>query len=211
MTIALSLLGDVRCRRRPVTGDRPPALFAALASAGGRTVAADDLVERVWGDDAPANRPKSLQVLVSRTRSACGADAVVRDGAGYRLGAGPDEIDSLRLARLVRAAAAALDRDAALAIAAADSALALAGGLSPAAGSGTGPLYDIRAAAAADAQAAREKPRLHAPAPAERDDRERGWRGQRNLVTAAAHSRGLPRVQSAEMGHARSRSPNDSG
>ena len=37
----------------------------------------------------PGNGMKSLQVLVSRARSACGADAIVRDGAGYRLGAGP--------------------------------------------------------------------------------------------------------------------------
>lgn len=138
MTIALSLLGDVRWRQRPVVGDRPQALLAALAGARGRAVPAEDLIEQVWGDDAPANGQKGLQVLVSRTRSACGTDAVVRDGAGYRLGAGPDEIDSMRLASLVRAAAAVLDSDAALALADADGALALAGGLSQAAGAGTG-------------------------------------------------------------------------
>ena len=156
MTIALSLLGDVRWRERPVTGDRPQALLAALAGAAGRAVTTDALVEQVWGDDAPANGQKSLQVLVSRTRSACGADAVLRDGAGYRLGAGPDEIDSVRLAGLVRAASAALDSDAALAAGYADDALALANGLSRATGSGAGPLRDIRAAAAADTRAARE-------------------------------------------------------
>ncbi len=54
-------------------------------------------------------------MLVSRARNACGADAIVRDGAGYRLGAAPGEVDSARLAELVRAAAAVLDRDAAAA------------------------------------------------------------------------------------------------
>ena len=73
---------------------------------------------------------KSLQVLVSRARNACGADAIVRDGAGYRLGAAPGEVDSARLSRLVRDAAAALDRDAAAAAALAREALALTAGLS---------------------------------------------------------------------------------
>jgi hypothetical protein len=54
-------------------------------------------------------------VLVSRARTACGADAIVRDGVGYRLGAAPGEVDSARLAELVRAATAELDRDAAAA------------------------------------------------------------------------------------------------
>jgi predicted ATPase len=73
----------------------------------------EELIELVWGEDAPSNGPKSLQVLVSRARNACGADAIVRDGAGYRLGATPGEVDSGRLGELGRAAAAVLDRDAA--------------------------------------------------------------------------------------------------
>jgi hypothetical protein len=34
------------------------------------------------GEDAPVNGLKSLQVLVSRTRSACGGEVIVREGAG---------------------------------------------------------------------------------------------------------------------------------
>ncbi len=97
-----------------MVGDRPQALFAALAAGGCRPVGPAELIELVWGDEAPRNGAKSLQVLVSRARTSCGADAIVRDGVGYRLGAAPDEVDSARLAQLVRTAAAELDRDAAV-------------------------------------------------------------------------------------------------
>jgi len=154
MSIALTLLGDVRWRQQPVVGDRPQALLAALAARGGRPVPADELIELVWGEDAPANGLKSLQVLVSRTRSACGSDVIVRDGAGYRLGASTGEVDSMRVASLVRDAAGVLDRDAALAADLAREALALADGL-PGSTGVDGPLAEVRRAAAADAEAAR--------------------------------------------------------
>jgi predicted ATPase/DNA-binding SARP family transcriptional activator len=155
VSIALTLLADVRWRGRPVAGDRPQALLAALAARDCRPVRPDELIELVWGDDAPSNGPKSLQVLVSRARNACGADAIVRDGAGYRLGAAPGEVDSARLAELVRAAAAVLDRDAAAAEGLAREALALTVGLSGADDGDEGPLAEVRRAAAADAANAR--------------------------------------------------------
>ena len=115
----------------------------------------EELIGLVWGDDAPTNGLKSLQVLVSRARNACGADAIVRAGAGYRLGAAPGEVDSGRLAELVRAAAAELDRDAAAAEGLAREALALTAGLSGTADGDDGPLAEVRRAAAADAATAR--------------------------------------------------------
>jgi len=155
VSIALTLLADVRWRGRPVAGDRPQALLAALAARDGRPVRPEELIELVWGDDSPSNGPKSLQVLVSRARNACGADAIVRDGAGYRLGAAPGEVDSARLAELVRAAAAVLDQDAAAAEGLAREALALTSGLSGADDGDDGPLAEVRRAAAADAATAR--------------------------------------------------------
>ncbi|HEY3869710.1 MAG TPA: BTAD domain-containing putative transcriptional regulator [Actinocrinis sp.] len=155
MSIALTLLDDVRWRGIPVVGERPQALLAALAAGGCRPVGPAELIGLVWGDAAPSNGVKSLQVLVSRVRSACGADAIARDGAGYRLGVGPDEVDSAMLAGLVRRAASALDRDAAHAAGLAREALALAGGLARAADDEAGPLAEIRRAAAADTAAAR--------------------------------------------------------
>jgi len=154
VSIALNLLGDVRWRQQAVVGDRPQALLAALAARGGRPVPADELIDLVWGEEPPVNGLKSLQVLVSRTRSACGADAIIRDGGGYRLGAAPDEVDSARLAALVREAAAALDKDAGLAAELSRQALALADGL-PEGGGAIGPLMDVRRAAATDVASAR--------------------------------------------------------
>src|SRR5580700_103782 len=95
VSIALTLLAEVRWRGRPVAGDRPQALLAALAARDCRPVRPEELIELVWGEDAPSNGQKSLQVLVSRARTAYGADAIVRDGAGYRLGAAPGEVDSI--------------------------------------------------------------------------------------------------------------------
>ena len=155
MSIALTLLAEVRWRGRPVAGDRPQALLAALAAHASRPVRPEELIELVWGDDAPSDGRKSLQVLVSRARSACGADAIVSDGVGYRLGAAPGEIDSARLAQLVRAASSELDRDAAVAEGLAREALALTAGLSGPADSDDGPLAEVRRAAAADAATAR--------------------------------------------------------
>ena len=155
MSIALTLLADVRWRGKLVAGDRPQALLAALAARDCRPVRPEELIELVWGDDAPSNGMKSLQVLVSRARTSCGPDAIVRDGVGYRLGAAPGEVDSARLAQLVRTAAAELDRDAAAAEGLAREALALTAGLSGAADGDDGPLAEVRRAAAADADAAR--------------------------------------------------------
>ena len=155
VTIALTLLEDVRWRGIPVAGDRPQALLAALAARDCRPVGPAELIELVWGDEAPSNGMKSLQVLVSRARSACGADAIVREGVGYRLGAAPAEVDSARLSGLVREAASALDGDAARAAGLAREALALAGGLTRVTDAEAGPLAEVRRAAATDTAAAR--------------------------------------------------------
>jgi predicted ATPase/DNA-binding SARP family transcriptional activator len=154
VSIALTLLSDVRWRDHAVVGERPQALLAALAARKGRSVPDGELVELVWGEEPPVNALKSLQVLVSRTRSACGADVIHRDGAGYRLGAAPGEIDSVRLAELVRAAEAALDGDAAMAADLGREALALSAGLTGANDS-AGPLTAVRRAAGEDVDAAR--------------------------------------------------------
>jgi predicted ATPase/DNA-binding SARP family transcriptional activator len=155
VSIALNLLGEVRWREQAVVGDRPQALLAALAARKGRPVPGHELVELVWGNEPPVNGLKSLQVLVSRTRSACGADAIIRDGAGYRLGAAPAEVDSVRLSQLVRDSESALDRDAAVAAELAREALALADGATRATNGDAGPLADLRRTAAADADTAR--------------------------------------------------------
>ena len=152
---ALTLLGDVRWRGAPVASERSRALLAALAAAGGRPVRAERLIDLVWGEEAPADAAKGLQVLVSRTRTALGADAIVRDAVGYRLGVDPAEVDSVRLSALARDAAAALDDDADRAATLAREALALANGLPAPVDAEADPLAELRRAAAGDLATAR--------------------------------------------------------
>ena len=155
MTVALRLLDDVRWRGKVVAGERPQALLAALAASGGRPVRAEELIELIWGEAESRNGVKNLQVLVSRTRSACGPDVVVRDGIGYRLGVAPAEVDSVQLAGLVHEARGAIEHDAPRAVELATEALTLADGLATVSDEDAGPLRDLRDAAAADVSSAR--------------------------------------------------------
>ncbi|MEN3537411.1 BTAD domain-containing putative transcriptional regulator [Microbispora sp. ZYX-F-249] len=152
MPIDLSLLAGVRWRGQPVVGERARALLAALASAS-RTVSADRLVAQVWGDDEPANPAKALQVLVSRTRTVVGPEALVTEGGGYRLDVPPDRVDAGRLHGLTERARALLSEDPAAAAVAAKEALALGVGALPP--DGGGPLAEVRGRAARDLAAAR--------------------------------------------------------
>nr|WP_246851577.1 BTAD domain-containing putative transcriptional regulator [Patulibacter sp. SYSU D01012] len=138
-----------------VPGARSHALLAALALAEGRAVRADRLVASIWGDEPPANAAKALQVVVSRTRAACGADAVASADGGYRLGLDPDAVDALRLRRRTDRAARALDDDPAAAAAAAREAVALGAGVAAPAADEDGPLAALLRDAVADAARAR--------------------------------------------------------
>ncbi|WP_169953025.1 BTAD domain-containing putative transcriptional regulator [Microbispora sp. H11081] len=152
MPIDLILLAGVRWRGRPVVGERAQALLAALAYAR-RTVSADRLVAEVWGDDEPVNPAKALQVLVSRTRSVVGPEALVTHEGGYRLDVPPDLVDVGRLRALTDRARALLAEDPAAAAATAQEALALGAGALPP--EGGGPLAEVRRRAARDLAAAR--------------------------------------------------------
>lgn len=147
MPIYLSLLDGVRWRGQPVVGERAQALLAALALAC-RTVHAEQLVAEVWGDSEPANPAKALQVLVSRTRSVVGPEALVTEGSGYRLEVPPDRVDAGRLRALAGRARALLVENPAAAVAAAEEALALGAGALPP--EGDGPLAEVRRRAERD-------------------------------------------------------------
>ncbi|MFC4062352.1 ATP-binding protein [Planomonospora corallina] len=152
MPIDLSLLDGVRWQGRPLVGERAQALLAALVLAG-RTVNADRLVAEVWEDDEPANPVKALQVLVSRTRSVVGPQALVTEEGGYRLGVPPDRVDAGLLHALAGRARALLAEDAAAAAQEAQAALALGtGALAP---EGGGPLAEVRRRAQRDLASAR--------------------------------------------------------
>ncbi|GAA1618258.1 BTAD domain-containing putative transcriptional regulator [Nonomuraea maheshkhaliensis] len=108
MSPALVLLDGVRWRGVRVVGDRAHTLLAVLALHGRAGVSDERLVEELWPEEAPANPTKALQVVVSRTRAATGADVVVRIPRGYRLGLPADEVDALLLGGLVEQARKAL-------------------------------------------------------------------------------------------------------
>ncbi|MEU0405617.1 BTAD domain-containing putative transcriptional regulator [Streptomyces sp. NPDC006197] len=94
----------------PLGGARLRALLAALALRGGRAVSVGELADDVYGDDPPQDAPAALQALVGRLRRILGREAVASTpGPGYRLVAGPDDIDLYVFQRRARDGAARLD------------------------------------------------------------------------------------------------------
>ncbi|GII63626.1 hypothetical protein Skr01_37110 [Sphaerisporangium krabiense] len=161
MSPVLVLLDGVRWQGERVIGDRARSLLAVLAMHGRAGVGDERLIEELWPDEAPANPTKALQVVVSRTRAATGAEVVLRIPRGYRLGLPADQVDALLLGALVEQARAALgEDDTALARRRAEEAMALlAGGLDGTTGPRdemtTGPLAELRGVAAGWAAEAR--------------------------------------------------------
>ncbi|MFC7985363.1 BTAD domain-containing putative transcriptional regulator [Streptomyces sp. NPDC057336] len=110
----------------PLGGARLRALLTVLALRPGRAVPAGLLVEEVWDGDPPADAPGALHALVGRLRRTLGAGAVASAEGGYRLAAGPDDIDLHRFDRLAGEGTRALaDGDPAKAAAVLDDALGL--------------------------------------------------------------------------------------
>ena len=85
-----------------ITGAKLRALLAILALNAGRPVAADHLVEALWGEDPPVAVRNGLQGLVSKLRRALGSPALVgmRSG-GYALEVDPDAVDANRFESMV--------------------------------------------------------------------------------------------------------------
>ncbi len=65
-------------------------LLTALAAHQGGTVGVDVLIDALWGEAAPPSARKGLQMTVLRLRQVLGADAIVTEQPGYRLGPGVD-------------------------------------------------------------------------------------------------------------------------
>ncbi len=97
---------------QPVTlsAAKERSLVAALALAGGSTVATDSLISALWGDEPPSAARKTLQTYVWNLRQALGADFVVTDPVGYRLEVGRHDVDVHRFRALSRQGDAALRR-----------------------------------------------------------------------------------------------------
>lgn len=118
-SVTVSVLGPLQVwrdgRAVPVGHARQQAVLAALAlgagRAGGRVVGRQELLDGVWGVEAPA--ANVVPVYVYRLRKAlrggpCPADPViVHEGGGYRLAAGAVDVDAVRLEGLVAEVGAA--------------------------------------------------------------------------------------------------------
>jgi predicted ATPase/DNA-binding SARP family transcriptional activator len=112
-TPAFRVLGTLEADRNgtplPLPSRRQRAVLAALLAQAGRPVSADRLVDAAWGHELPENPKAALQTVISRLRTALGADAISGDISGYRLNVTADEVDALRFEELRERAAHAPD------------------------------------------------------------------------------------------------------
>lgn len=92
-----------------VAGARLRGLLVALALEPGHVVPKATLVDWIWGADPPADATNALHRLVSRLRKVLPDGAIEGHPDGYRLRAGPDDVDAARFERLVGRARAADD------------------------------------------------------------------------------------------------------
>src|SRR5689334_14994616 len=111
----LRLLGPLEFDAVALPGGKARALLARLGLDAGRVVAADVLVEALWGERPPPSAHKVLQAHVSTLRKAIGTDTIQTRPPGYTLRARTDvasfeslaesarkEPDAARRARLYR-------------------------------------------------------------------------------------------------------------
>ena len=112
--MSLSVLGPLEVVRggAPVQlgGPQQRRVLAVLAVHANEVVSSDRLIEVLWGEVPPASASHTLQALVSRLRSALGADRVETVSPGYRLRVDSAEVDGLRFEELVREGLGSVDR-----------------------------------------------------------------------------------------------------
>ena len=88
-------------------GQKQRALLAALLLRRGDVVSAERLIEDLWGETPPRTAATSLQNFVSQLRKALGPDVIETRPPGYRLRAGPEQVDLARFERMAGEARAA--------------------------------------------------------------------------------------------------------
>jgi predicted ATPase/DNA-binding SARP family transcriptional activator len=77
-------------------------LLCCLLVNANRFVAADQLVDELWGPALPGDPAAALRTQVSRLRRRLPAEALVTEPGGYRLIIGSDDLDSTVFERLLR-------------------------------------------------------------------------------------------------------------
>jgi DNA-binding SARP family transcriptional activator/tetratricopeptide (TPR) repeat protein len=84
----------------PLGGAKQRALLAILLLHPNEVVAAERLLDDLWGDRQPMSGTKALHVYVSQLRKVVGDDRVLTRPPGYALRLDPDELDLTRFLRL---------------------------------------------------------------------------------------------------------------
>ena len=111
----LGVLGPFRVRVDghdvALGGHRQGALLAILALRVNEVVSTDRLVDELWAESPPATALHTIQVFVSRLRSALGpaGERLITRSPGYLLELGADETDAARCEHLYDAARSALN------------------------------------------------------------------------------------------------------
>ncbi len=108
--MTFGVLGPLEVAPAHVSGRNLRTLLAALLLRPNRAVSTTDLVDRLWSAETAPHAPlRVLQTNVVRLRRLLGPDAIATTPGGYRIVAGPDELDLLRFERLLAAASASGD------------------------------------------------------------------------------------------------------
>jgi DNA-binding SARP family transcriptional activator len=106
-----AVVGDTKVDLGP---PKQRAVFAVLALCTGTTVSRDEMIDRVWGESAPATAAGSLHTYLSGLRRVLGPaqDRLISDRAGYRLRLDREMFDVTRAEDLAARARAGQDLDA---------------------------------------------------------------------------------------------------
>src|SRR4029453_9364787 len=102
------ILGPLEVARErapvPLGGPKQRTVLAHLIVRANQVVTADELIDRVWGDEPPESARNVLQTYISRLRGALGSDRVEGRTPGYVLHLEPGELDAMLFEDLVREA-----------------------------------------------------------------------------------------------------------
>lgn len=108
--VELGVLGPLQVRQfgLPVAipGAKPRAVLTMLGLHAGSVVAADVLVELLWGDEPPRTAAKALQTHISALRRALGDGFVVTQGTGWSVRTA--DVDATRYSAAAASARAAM-------------------------------------------------------------------------------------------------------
>ena len=106
------LLGPLEALRADspvrIAAGKQRALLAVLLLNANHTVSREQLIDLLWGDDAPDSAQKMVQIQVSQLRKALPEQRLHTRGSGYLLEVREDELDLVRFERAVADARRAL-------------------------------------------------------------------------------------------------------